>query len=323
VLLLLAAIPFPTEAQERTWVTNDRTILGSPEDLTASLVFVDVDDDADLDIIYANGRHWPQLNEVYLNNGTGQFTVGHALGPEKATTYAVPAGDLDGDGDADVVVGNDRAENWVYLNDGKGRFALAWAVGPEIEPTRSAQLYDLNGDGSLDVLVTNRGTANGFYLNDGTGRFGTKQADAYTFGSGNDEPRSVALADFDDDGVLDIVSANIGEPNGVYLGRGDGSFDAGVAFGASELSYAVTTADVEGDGDEDIIIANVRGRNAVYLNDGSAKTWIERWLGEEGNTSYGVAAADLNGDRYPEIGFANSGAFNRLFLNVVAAPTRD
>ena len=45
-----------------------------------------------------------------------------------------------------------------------------------------------------------------------------------TFGTGSDETRSVAVADLNGDGVLDIVAGNIGEPNAVYLGLGDGRF---------------------------------------------------------------------------------------------------
>ncbi|MDH5643217.1 MAG: FG-GAP-like repeat-containing protein, partial [Gemmatimonadota bacterium] len=117
-LFLWVLFPFSVFAQERTFISSNRMVLGTPNDLTASVTFVDLDGDRDLDVVYANGRHWAQMNEVYLNNGSGQFTVGYALGTEKATTYAVPAGDLDGDGDVDIVVANDRAENWVYLNDG-------------------------------------------------------------------------------------------------------------------------------------------------------------------------------------------------------------
>lgn len=102
-------------------------------DLTAFMVFADVDGDEDA--VLANGPHWAQVNGVYLNNGQGRFTLGYPLGPERATTYAVPVGDLDGDGDLDVVVANDMAESWVSLNDGQGRFQRAWEVGPEIEPT--------------------------------------------------------------------------------------------------------------------------------------------------------------------------------------------
>ena len=377
VALLLAAAGVPAvaqtsplggPAQSRMLTTNDRLILGSPGDLTASVVFADVDGDGDLDILYANGRHWAQINEVYLNNGVGQFTVGYPLGPEKATSYAVPAGDLDGDGDVDVVVGNDRAENWVYLNDGVGHFTLAWSVGPEVEPTRSVQLHDLDGDGDLDVLVTNRGTVNGFYLNDGRGRFGPKRPfgdpdgstiavavgdvdadgdvdlvlanrdgqanqillndgalgfrESGTFGTGHDETRAVALADLNGDGFLDIVAVNIGEPNAVYLGAGDGTFAEGAPFGAAEESYAVATSDVDLDGDLDVVVANVGERSALYLNDGTGKGWTGAWLGEERVDAYGVAVGDLTGDRYPEVGLAVSGGVNRIFLNAPAQPAR-
>ncbi|TDI86572.1 MAG: VCBS repeat-containing protein, partial [Caldithrix sp.] len=60
------------------------------------------------------------------------------------TSYAVPAGDLDGDGDLDVVVGNDRAQNLIYSNDGTGRFSLTGYLAQEPDLTRDVQLADLN-----------------------------------------------------------------------------------------------------------------------------------------------------------------------------------
>ena len=98
-------------AQNRTFSERPEILLGLKSDRSPSLTFVDVDGDGDLDVLVANGRHWPQVNEVFVNNGRGGFTIGYSLGEELSTSYAVPAGDLDGDGDPDVVVANDAAPN--------------------------------------------------------------------------------------------------------------------------------------------------------------------------------------------------------------------
>ena len=140
LLVLLTAIPL--QAQDRTFRGSNRTVLGLGEELTGGLTFADVDGDGDLDCLVANGRHWPQQDEVYFNSGRGRFTVAMDLGERRGTTYALPAGDLDGDGDIDFVTADDMAENLVYRNDGRGRFTCTGPVGPEIEPTRRAQLHD-------------------------------------------------------------------------------------------------------------------------------------------------------------------------------------
>ncbi|TFH65745.1 MAG: VCBS repeat-containing protein, partial [Gemmatimonadales bacterium] len=183
-------------AQTRTFSDEPEILLGLREDRSPSLTFVDVDGDGDLDVLVANGRHWPQANEVFLNNGRGRFTMGYPLGEGFSTSYGVPAGDLDGDGDPDVVVANDQAPNQIFLNDGSGRFTLAGSLGPEVEPTRSVVLSDLNGDGMLDALVMNRGAENGIYLNQGGGVFGIKQG----FGTSDDSTISLTVADVNRDG---------------------------------------------------------------------------------------------------------------------------
>ena len=96
--------------------------LGAREDSSTSVAFADLDGDGDLDLVVASGRHRPAENEIFLNNGSGRFMVTRALGEDRAASYEARLGDLDGDGDLDVVTGNDMTRNLVLLNSGTGHF---------------------------------------------------------------------------------------------------------------------------------------------------------------------------------------------------------
>ena len=131
-------------------------------------------------------------------------------------------------------------------------------------------------------------------------------AQSIPYGTGSDETRSAALADLNGDGYLDIVNANIGEPNRIYLGDGSGRFDSGTSVGSEEASFALALVDADLDGDIDVVVANAGGQNQLYLNDGSGTSWLVSTIGDESYTTYGLDTADLNGDGFAEIGFANS-----------------
>ena len=120
VVVGMTVIPLSAKAQGRTFAVHPYAVLGTRTDRSAGVALGDVDGDGDLDAIVANGRHWAQENEVFLNNGAGTFTVAHPLSLRRSTSYAAPLADLDGDGDLDVAVANDRAPNRVYQNDGMG-----------------------------------------------------------------------------------------------------------------------------------------------------------------------------------------------------------
>jgi hypothetical protein len=279
-LVAMSSWAQPAQAQSRGFSEEPEILLGLREDRSPSMSFVDVEGDGDLDVLVANGRHWPQGNEVFLNNGRGRFTVGYPLGEELSTSYGVPAGDLDGDGDPDVVVANDQAPNHVYLNDGSGRFSLAGALGPEVESTRGVVLADLNGDGRLDALVTNRGTENGIYLNQGRGGFAGKLG----FGTSDDSTISLAVADLNRDGYPDLVLANRDrQANAVYLSDSSLGFDQSFPFGTgSDETRAVAIADMDGDGHLDVVAANIGEANGIYFGDGTGRFADGSPFGEPG-----------------------------------------
>jgi len=62
------------------FLSSNRFVLGDLKLKTASLDLGDIDGDGDIDIVVANGRHWPAQNQVFFNNGKGIFTVSKNLG---------------------------------------------------------------------------------------------------------------------------------------------------------------------------------------------------------------------------------------------------
>ena len=229
-LLLCAAVAIPVSAQQsgRQLRTSAALVLGQSDDLTSSVQLGDVDGDGDLDAIVGNGRHWAQQNYVFYNNGRGFFGFARPLGQILDTTYAVPLVDVDGDGDLDVLVGNDSVPNRVVLNDGHGIFQDSSDFGHPDASTRSLTVADVNLDGYPDVLVTNRGDENSIFLGDGSGKF----PDRWKFGETTDSTLAVAVADLDGDGDMDLIAANRdGQANHTYLGDGKGTFVRGQTLG--------------------------------------------------------------------------------------------
>jgi hypothetical protein len=118
----------------------------------------DVDGNGTLDAVVANGLAGSgNDNTLWLNQGSCSFVASsEALGT--APTRAVALGDLDGDGDLDIVFVNDTTKaDWVYLNDGglqggtPGEFSLKQSIGSM--NSKNVDLGDVDGDGDLDVLA--------------------------------------------------------------------------------------------------------------------------------------------------------------------------
>jgi hypothetical protein len=182
---------------------------------TRALALVDVDGDGDRDLVLGNGQAQGQQNRLYLNDGTGTFadvTATH-LPVEAAPTSSVAVGDVDGDGDPDLVFGNDSTvfgwRNSLYLNDGSGRFTnRSWQLVFEQYRTFSVALGDVDEDGDLDLVCGDHNHWNKLHLNDGTGTF--SDATPHRMPAMLEDTVAVALCDADGDGDLDLISAGNG-----------------------------------------------------------------------------------------------------------------
>jgi len=226
-------------------------------------------------------------DRLLLNGGAGVFALAPpgTLPADSDPTHAVAFGDLDGDGDLDMYLGNagtpSAGQDRVY-RQGVGGFTdvTASSLPPLLDETYAVALGDVDGDGDLDVLVGNTAGAGNpaggqdrLLRNGGTGAFTDATAGNVPSLIGN--TFAVSLGDVDEDGDLDAFVANYWQQSRLYVNDGTGSFsDATTSALPSLVDFdrAVALADLDGDGDLDAF-AGVTGRERVYRNLARQLSW--------------------------------------------------
>lgn len=217
-------------------------------------------------------------------------------------------GDMDGDGDADLLACNYSQPTRVYRNDGGGAFTLLWS-SPGSPTCKRIAWGDYDRDGDLDFVEGNYNLANRVYRNNGNGTF------TYVWGSTEVENTySVVWGDYDNDGDPDILAANYGQSNRLYRNDGGGAFTLAWSSVETDNSYGAAWGDYDGDGDLDQLIANI-GLSCVYRNDG-ADTFTLVWSAPQTDSSVSAAWGDSDGDGDPDILLGNiSNKANRVYRN--------
>ena len=125
------------------------------------------------------------------------------------------------------------------------------------------------------------------------------------------EPSSVAVADVDADGDMDIISANQRSNNvSVLKNNGSGTYSAATNFLLGTIPFMVAAADVDGDGDMDIITANIGSNNVSVLKNNGSGTYSAATNFLVGTTPSGIASTDVDGDGDMDIISANFSSHN-------------
>ena len=328
------------------------------ETMAGGLAAFDYNGDGWTDIFFANGAVIPSLekespkyfNRLFRNEGGMKFSDVTEEAGVAGTGYSVGAatGDYDNDGDADLfVAGVNR--HILYSNLGNGRFQdvtaeagirnQGWAV--------AAGWFDYDNDGWLDLFIVNyldwspemdhycgdrgrniraychpkfyAGLPNTLYRNRGDGTFedvSKRSGLSQYIGKG----MSIAFADYDIDGFMDVFVTNDKIPNSLFHNLGDGTFEevaliSGVALaehGKPISSMGSDFRDYDNDGLPDICHTALAGETfPLYRNEGKGlfrevtyssrlSLLSARWSG------YGVGLFDFNNDGLKDLFTANA-----------------
>jgi hypothetical protein len=249
--------------------------LGPPADYatatdaaTSNLAAGDLDGDGLLDVVATN----PGTGSISLFRGRPDGTlepgVNVPVGPvgsqKSSAPFSAAIGDFDGDGKNDVAIAEAITGAVVVMlgsGDGTLRPEVAYpggGVGPSI-----CTASDVVPDGKLDLVCANRGSDDVSVLpGRGDGTFGAPILSSTGAGTG---PYAIGVADFNLDGVPDVVTPNFrASTASVLLGVGDGRFEAPLDPGPTGVSaYGVATGDFDRDGRPDFAVCNATSNDVV------------------------------------------------------------
>ena len=303
-----------------SWYKNNNGVIGRQQVISGAadgardVHTADLDGDGDLDILSASG--FDNSIKWYENfDGRGSFDVLQVITTDANNAYAVYSGDLDGDGDTDVVSASfdDNTIAWYENLDGTGLFSGLIPINKTARGATDVTVADLDGDGDQDVVSASTFDDKiAWYRNtDGQGNFGG----SIVISDEADLAIAVHTADVDNDGDIDVLSASSNDNKIAWYENLDG---AGVFSRAKIITlearqaFSVYTADLDNDGDLDVLSASRDDdRIAWHENLGEGRFGVPQAITTSALGARSVFAADLDLDGDPDVLVASQGD-NRL-----------
>jgi len=327
---------------------TEKAGVGGPDRYGFGCVAGDVDGDGDRDLYVT--YYGP--NVLYRNNGDGTFTDATNRSGAANGLWATSASlaDADGDGDLDLYVANyvafDEANNLYcgenrpgyrtvchprnfdpqpdafYRNRGDGTFEDVSKRAGIVDTTGKGLgvvFGDYDGDGDQDIYVANDDTPNFLWRNRGDGTFEEVAQYAGTALSEDGVPQAgmgTEMADYDNDGLLDIFVTNLSEEtNELYHNDGHGLFsDRSFVSGLGspsllDLGFGTFFFDADNDGDLDVFVANGHIIDNIGLYSDTI-TFEQR----------AALYRNLGGDRFERLAYPAAAPLGGLYVGRGAVP---
>ena len=339
----------PTSDQQELYFNDGSGNFGAPTILPIAggcnahrVVAEDLDRDGDLDLVFAVIGAG-QKPRILINRGgevggtIGTFVDRTATSIPSGTTmssYCVASGDVDDDGDLDLVFTDGAPSSAVrarlLINDGNAVFSDETLLQMPNDPinARVVALFDYDGDFDVDIALAGPGGAGKFsrlYLNDSTGYF---SVDVALDLLGTTTTYAADFADLDGDGLWDasVSDINSGFQDGWGQNQGPGIQVAEAVFGGSasyDLDLGLTYFDYDMNGFLDVFVGT-SAEERVYANSGGSLQIANGVIELMADSTTDIACRDLNGDHKPDMVTAQGDynlERNKIYLNSGVADT--